>query len=385
MWTKGRPAEVSDSFACTVQFVRANQSALENSAVAISDPHSPRFRQFLSPAEVAELVKPLRQGAVEALEAHLERIDGCAFIIEAYAYGDYARVTATVGCFQKWLHAPMFVFSHAKKAGGSHHRIGSEHTPTIPKLLDFVQHIHGFTLLPIASTKPTSAKVAFGEGKEPGETVTPPVILKKYGVTVPTKSSESKTSQAVAAFEDAQFLQTDVDVFDGNYSITSPKWKVVGPNNGGYFGEASLDTQYLPATGQGIQSYFVSMENFDMLQWSLEVLNISSPPHVLSVSWGSGESGYEPSHTSAANDEFKKMATMGISIFTASGDAGTGKQGVFGCKKFDPTWPASSPWVTAVGGTYANAAEEENATVATGDEEGWKVKWRHVHHAHNPC
>ena len=36
----------------------------------------------------------------------------------------------------------------------------------------------------------------------------------------------------------------------------------------------------------------------------------------------------------------------------ASGDAGTGKQGMFKCKAFDATYPASSPFVTAVGGTY---------------------------------
>jgi tripeptidyl-peptidase I len=55
------------------------------------------------------------------------------------------------------------------------------------------------------------------------------------------------------------------------------------------------------------------------------------------------------------------MGTAGISIFVASGDAGTGKQGMFGCKKFNPVWPASSPYVTAVGGTY----------VTSGTEFGW--------------
>lgn len=59
------------------------------------------------------------------------------------------------------------------------------------------------------------------------------------------------------------------------------------------------------------------------------------------------------------------MAAMGISILTASGDQGTGKQGTFKCKKFDPTWPASSPWVTAVGGTYADSNTNGGA------EQGW--------------
>jgi len=49
------------------------------------------------------------------------------------------------------------------------------------------------------------------------------------------------------------------------------------------------------------------------------------------------------------------MGTAGISIFVASGDSGTGKSGSMfhGCTKFAPVWPASSPYVTAVGGTYS--------------------------------
>jgi len=48
------------------------------------------------------------------------------------------------------------------------------------------------------------------------------------------------------------------------------------------------------------------------------------------------------------------MGLAGMSVLAASGDAGTGTTGVFDCGVFDPTWPASSPFVTAVGGTYAS-------------------------------
>jgi tripeptidyl-peptidase-1 len=60
------------------------------------------------------------------------------------------------------------------------------------------------------------------------------------------------------------------------------------------------------------------------------------------------------------------MAGMGISILTASGDQGTGKQGTFKCKKFDPTWPASSPWVTSVGGTYIESGSPEQGWSGSG-------------------
>jgi len=90
-------------------------------------------------------------------------------------------------------------------------------------------------------------------------------------------------------------------------------------------------------------------------------MNMTAPPRVLSVSWGNGESGFDADHMQATNREFAKMGLSGITILAASGDDGTNKQGIF-CKKFDPTWPTSSPYVTSVGGTYLDT---------TGKEIGW--------------
>merc|ERR1719483_1847818 len=63
-------------------------------------------------------------------------------------------------------------------------------------------------------------------------------------------------------------------------------------------------------------------------------------------------------HMQAANAEFMKMGLKGISILTASGDDGTGKQGMFRCSHFDTNWPASSPYLTTVGGTYYSSGSE---------------------------
>ena len=52
-----------------------------------------------------------------------------------------------------------------------------------------------------------------------------------------------------------------------------------------------------------------------------------------------------------------------------TGDDGTGKQGgsIFNrCKKFDPTWPASSPYVTSVGATYLTDSKTESGWSSSG-------------------
>ena len=177
-----------------------------------------------------------------------------------------------------------------------------------------------------------------------GVKITPSEILTQYALSPSDVGGKSSAGQGVAAFEDAQFHQEDVTNFQKKYGLPHVEVAVVGPNDGGYFGEASLDTQYITASGRGIPTTFLSQEQFDMQSFCQLIAGLPSSkmPKVVSISWGSGESGYDKNHMTAASTCFQKLGTMGVSIFVASGDAGTGKQGLFLCKAFDPVWPASS-------------------------------------------
>lgn len=54
----------------------------------------------------------------------------------------------------------------------------------------------------------------------------------------------------------------------------------------------------------------------------------------------------------AVDNNWAKLAAKGVSVMISSGDSGSGytKSGLSGYKLY-PSWPASSPWVTAVGAT----------------------------------
>ena len=84
-------------------------------------------------------------------------------------------------------------------------------------------------------------------------------------------------TQGVAAFEDAEFRPADVLQFQQDQNLTVTKMSVLGPNSGGYFGEASLDTQYIFATGNAVPGWFISQEEFDLLSWSFKVRLLLSP------------------------------------------------------------------------------------------------------------
>lgn len=91
-----------------------------------------------------------------------------------------------------------------------------------------------------------------------------------------------------------------------------------------------------------------------------------NPANVYSISWG----GYEVAVTSGTRDTFNteaiKLGVMGITLFVSSGDDGVANYlissyGQSYCGYY-PTFPATSPYVTAVGGTMG--PEKGQAEVA---------------------
>jgi len=73
------------------------------------------------------------------------------------------------------------------------------------------------------------------------------------------------------------------------------------------------------------------------------------------VSYGDVESSISVSYATRVSVEFQKYGMTGRSIIFASGDDGVGCNTA--CTLFEPNWPASSPYVTAVGGTILDDAD----------------------------
>ena len=78
----------------------------------------------------------------------------------------------------------------------------------------------------------------------------------------------------------------------------------------------------------------------------------SDNPILHSVSYGDYEDTIPPEFIHRCDEDFMKLGTMGVTILFASGDDGVNCKGA--AEKFRPNWPASSPYVTSVGGTVSN-------------------------------
>lgn len=191
----------------------------------------------------------------------------------------------------------------------------------------------------------------------PGVNQNPNTLRQRYSIpnsTLPPAANGTISAQAVAEFEGEQFVYGNMIAFAHRYGDSDlVNVSILGPNSGGYFGEGNLDLEYIMTLAQGSPTWWVELAEFDMTAWVEQFITISPMPSVASISWGSGSSGFQPSDMDSDTLHFQKLGLLGVTVLAASGDVGTGSTGFFSCGTFDSNWPASSPFVTAVGATYS--------------------------------
>jgi len=97
-----------------------------------------------------------------------------------------------------------------------------------------------------------------------------------------------------------------------------------------------------------------------------ELINNATVPSVVSFSESMPEDMVDPAYAKRLCNMMAQVGTRGVSLLFSSGDNGPNGDQPTGTHNaiFEPEFPASCPWVTAVGGT-TNLANEEGATKST--------------------
>lgn len=85
----------------------------------------------------------------------------------------------------------------------------------------------------------------------------------------------------------------------------------------------------------------------------LDLSNRVTSPLVVSISYGSVEAAFSTAYLHSFNVEAMKLAAQGVTLIASSGDDGANYlyNGFFDDCEYTPDFPASSPFVTAVGAT----------------------------------
>ncbi|MHB8284692.1 MAG: S53 family peptidase, partial [Caulobacteraceae bacterium] len=125
-------------------------------------------------------------------------------------------------------------------------------------------------------------------------------------------------------------------------------------------GEVALDIQVSGAGAPGatIAVYFAPNTDQGFVDAISQAAHDgTNKPSVLSISWGSAESGWTQQAVTAMTSAFQDAVDLGVSVFAASGD-GLATDGVSDGKAH-VDFPASSPLVVGCGGTHIDASAEE--------------------------
>jgi tripeptidyl-peptidase-1 len=217
------------------------------------------------------------------------------------------------------------------------------------------------------------------EGTEVG--VTPSFLRTLYNVG-DTANKSPNNQQSVTGFLEQYFSPDDLAAFETKYApyIAGQKANIYGPNTASNPGiEASLDIQYVMAMGAGVNTTFWSTagrqphnpENEPFLVFLYAVGNHTNPPYIFSMSYGDNEDTVEYDYAVRVNAEFVKMGARGITLLASSGDGGVAGSQTTPCTNFIPTFPAASPYVTAVGGTTSSGPE----VAASFSSGGFSNRW----------
>jgi subtilase family serine protease len=269
-------------------------------------------------------------------------------------------------------------------------------------LLSQVTRVKGLRLVSNAATQtpPTDAYCRSNFGFP---CYSPQEMQNAYGVTPLLSAGYTGAGQTIVIIDSfgSPTIENDLKVFDASYGLPDPPSFTVltplgtvpfDPNNNAQVGwafETTLDVEWAHALAPGASIVLLTspVDETQGVQGLPEFLFLEHYAldhhlgHIISQSWGTAENTlFTPAGLQVMN-AFQRLytqaAAQSVTVLASSGDSGTSNVDVNGKPYTFPTvvFPASSPLVTAVGGTslsadtsgnYQSEAVWNNSTGASG-------------------
>jgi len=376
----------------------ANQSGLQNAVKSASNPASSSYGKYPSLSTLQSKYgasSSKRKSVVNAFKS-----SGITAKVDV----THLRVSATVsvGKAQKLFGTKWKVY---KTSSGSKVAL-PVNTPKLPKgIKGNVDTVAGMRLQLSGGSSSAARASAAADGGTPTRTGTPAFgcvpttfpaalasssglypnqILTAYGIA-PLQASGLKGQGArVAIMGEAPTPASDVNAFRSCFGAQGTALKIHGAGSIKPILESSLDAMTISMVAPALSRFDLWVHPIDesdddgdaegflaMLAQPLQATSNGTPlPHAISVSYGECESLVQPFTAARTLVERQLTATaaLGITTVVASGDSGSSAcaRGVSPSeltssdKKPQVSWPASSPWVLAVGGTNLTLAADNS-------------------------
>ncbi|KAG6853522.1 hypothetical protein C0991_003517 [Blastosporella zonata] len=414
-WEYHSSAPVDHKFDMRIALKENGIDALIANLWETSDPNHARYGQHLSPAEAEALVAP-HPDSRNAVDAWLEH-HGIfpENIVYSTGGGEWVTIRVSVAEAERMLHTKYNVYHHPS----SSERVVRAMSYSLPRELH--NHIDMVTPTTYFSTTRSMRATSFLEPAAQatpkihefnvaapppsscgGSTVTIACLRNLYNTAGYSPKATPVNQLGVVGYLGEYANRADLQSFFKTYrpDAVGSKYQTVLVNGGGDDQsqpgmEANLDIQY--ATGMSFPTpniYYstggsppftpdsLTPENTNepYFDWLKYILNTTNIPQTISTSYGDNEQSVPQDYAVKVCKMFAHLGSIGTTVFFSSGDNGSAQSvhlrsnthankllsvGGGDClsndgtntTRFQPSFPASCPWVTAVGGTTRSNPE----------------------------
>lgn len=405
-WAKHSTPPPDHNIILRIGLQRPNFPVLERHLYEVSSPEHERYGQHLSKEEVEAFVAP-HQESIDAVNQWLFSHGLQESDLVKSPAKDWVTVKVSVSLAEKMLSATYYVWKHLE---GGDFIVRTTNYSLPSHLHDHVDVIQPTTMF--GRFKKSKSTIIWSDKSSAVLDATngdlAPIVDATSGVTVDASCNENITISCLQQIYNAVdfvpsarnnsigitgYLNQSANVADLQQFFAEQRPDAVNSTfqfisvNGGQNDqtpanagdEANLDTQYAFGLSYPISPTFYSTAgsppfkpdssppentNEPYTAWLDFVLSRSDVPLAISTSYGDDEQTVPFSFAKRACEDFAQLGARGVSLMFSSGDGGVGDgdenpatQRCFtndGHNKteFIPAFPASCPYVTAVGGTY---------------------------------
>lgn len=398
------PADPNGNIGFRVYLGWNNAAAAESLARDVSDPRSSSYRKFLTPAQFRQQFAPA-QSQVAAVQSWLR--DQGFTLVYTPANNHYVSVKGSVGQAQNAFGANINVYNingKAARAPATDVVIPASLADSISGVIgldDSAQFLHtdrvadanapapeGFRNSPPLSAywaqlpSTYSFPKGFTDLKLPSVPwapagLTPAQIKGAYGISA-SYDGAGQTIAIIDAYASPTILQ-DVNQWSVRRGLptmsSSQLVQVVPPgiynfpenprqDPQGWYGEETLDVEAVHGMAPAAKIVYVgSPNNYQDLDAAMNHIVDNRLAQIVSNSYGFSTEFLPPGYIKPFEHTLIQAAIEGIGVYFSSGDSGD-ETSNFGYATTD--YPASSPWVTAVGGTSLGVTNSNTRAVETG-------------------
>jgi subtilase family serine protease len=398
------PADPATDVGFRVYLGWTNPGAAEALARAVSDPHSASYGKYLTPnqfrsqfapaaSDVAKVQNWLKgqgftvintpqnnhyvsaEGSVAQLEAAFDAQFGLYKVLGQLVRAPTTDVSipsilagivkGVIGLDESY----QFVQPYIRVDGRAPPSSGFRNSPPLSsywaQLVSPYAFPTGFTSVSSPATAPWAVKGntpdqikgAYGISGFDGSGQTVAIIDAFASPTILADVNQWSTNRGLPTMTPAQLVQvTPPGVYrhPGNRKYDPQGW----------YGEETLDVEAVHGMAPGAKIVFVGApNNAQDIDAALNHVVDRHLAQIVTNSYGFTTEALPVGFVKPLEDTFVQAAIEGIGVYFSSGDNGD-ETSVMGYAT--PDWPASSPWVTAVGGTSLGVGSDNSRVLETG-------------------